>query len=698
MTITTRAGIVTVFLAALTPLLAQSPKSAAVLVQEASRLATIQGDHRGAAAKYEEAVEAAGADRGLAARALFGAATAYEQVGDAAKAQSFYERVVTAFADQTQVVTAARQRLAAMGPVAVAAAAPATQQSSLPAAERIWAADGAVDGSLSANGRWLAFSDWSDGQGELVVRDLRTGEQRQLATGGSSRGWVGDVLISPDGESVAFRWEGGLDESTRTIRRDGTGERILTRQPYGEFLHRWSPDGQVIAAVRHNYATDQITQIVLIDVAEGRSAQLKSMDNWREPSIGGFSPDGRTLLVSGADRPGITLLSRDGSGERVIAADIPVPGAAFWSPDGREVIFLDGRGQQPRLVAVRADAAEGVGAGEPRVIVASVPAQAGLKGIAPDGSFYYGLTNARRSPFLADFDPTSLAVQRTARIGSPSQNGGFPELSADGRRVALMRQGMVAVRENATGEERIFRQVTGVYGIQRFVWLRDGRSLLVRTQQGVVRLDTESGEVHGVVPEDAITWNLVALSPDGADLYYSKVDVIDGRAGPADLKQVRLLKRSIETGAGVELYTTESRSLGYFGLTVSNDGKWLAYTIGVGENQQALMLLSTAGGAPQEIGRWRLGTVNVQGAMSWTPDDRHLLLAAQCGPGQTMALCAIFREGGDLRLVMANLQDLWGPALSRDGRQIAFTGLFESPELWVIPGAVGEATPSGAGR
>lgn len=71
--------------------------------------------------------------------------------------------------------------------------------------ERLTERDGAWElyATYSRDGRYLAYVTWDDvEQGQLIVRDLRTGSERVLPTG---KGKFIEPVFSPDGKSVVYR-------------------------------------------------------------------------------------------------------------------------------------------------------------------------------------------------------------------------------------------------------------------------------------------------------------------------------------------------------------------------------------------------------------------------------------------------------------------------------------------------------------
>ena len=117
-----------------------------------------------AAIQQDQKVARSG-NRALAAQALLRMAECYEKLGDA-QARAVYQRLVREFADQSDVATSARTRLGAGGLATTASAGMANR--------RLWTpAHDASFGTVSADGRFLSFTDWSNG--DLVHPRLSTG-------------------------------------------------------------------------------------------------------------------------------------------------------------------------------------------------------------------------------------------------------------------------------------------------------------------------------------------------------------------------------------------------------------------------------------------------------------------------------------------------------------------------------------------
>ena len=674
-------------------------QSGSDLFQQALVKERTDGNMAAAIALYQTIVQKHAADQALAARALVRMGHCYDSLGRQADARASFERVVREYANQKEALTEARTWLDRHP-------AGATPQAGI-RVEQVWVGkDSSSAGRPSADGRFLPFVDQSSGFGNLAVRDLVTGVDRLLTRDAASNAWAADPLISPDGKQIAYRWEGGKDDSIRLIGVDGTHARVLARREYGDFLRAWSPDGRHIAAIHYNYSSDLSVQIILISTADGSITSLKST-GWQEPAIGGFSPDGRFLVYSltkdEAGTGAIFALAVDGTRETPLVQDSANNWSPLWSPDGGRVVFLSSRSGIAGLWSIRV--ASGQPQGEPDLVRASMVGTVPL-GFTKDGSYYYRAGNLWRDAYTAKFDPDSLAISGPALVSKTFVGSNFePAVSPDGRHVAFLRRVVgsgpgagqsLVVRSMTTGDERTV--ITGApvsYG--RLLWLPDSRSVIVldraNNRPRFRAIDVETAAARTLFETPFEVWNTAALSPDGRFLFYTRAEALGSRSGPGDLKSLRLVKRQLETAEETDLHHTASTGIGYFGLTISSDGSKLAFSLNVADAKRdaggfqrarSLMVMPAGGGAAREIYRTSVSDLSHNGAMIWTQDGRHLIVTARCGPGGQQQLCAIPSEGGAARPLGLGMLEITTRMISADGHRLFFTNEASSPELWVI--------------
>jgi Tol biopolymer transport system component len=700
---TIRVGLVATLLALVTAgLWAQAPRGAAVLIREAQRLATIQGDLRGAAAKYDEAFAAAGADRVLAAQALFGSAMARERLGDVAGARSVYGRLIAGFADQGQLVTLARQRAAALQPATVPVATAAAQSGAIVEYQEVWTGeDVEFSGRPSRDGRYLTFLDRSLGRPNAAVRDLAAGTARLVTryreTGACEVEWP---VLSPDGQRVAYGCNTDLGASIWQVDVDGSNaRRLATPAAVGLEAMAWSPDATRLAVVLRN--EDRTTQIALVSVADGRITPLRSEGRGLPPWIGDFSPDGRWVVYSHAPGGGadsdrdVFAMAVDGTERHVIAGGPAVDKNPMWTPDGRHVVFVSDRSGANGVWAVRIEAGRPVG--DPVVLRDDIGSIDSL-GFSASGTFFYGLYFNERDVFTAEVDPANLRV-----IGSPTRVSGqhvgaaaSPHWSPDGRSIAFLAGKVlgdqsVVIRNVETGVERVLPihhrsgNFTTAYG---FSWFPDSRAVLLRDdapeREGRVvfrRVEVDTGRSTEVFEAgDWDAWPPVKLSPDGTTVFYTAL----ARDTVRDINRLRLLKRSLVTGEETELYATETGFVSTYGLTVSPDSSRLAFLGRIGERPRTLLTLPTSGGTPTELypsdGAAPLPVANVQNwRRTWTPDGRFLI--SNTADGGVWAFPT--RQGDEPRKLEWPLPEVG--ELSPDGRHTVYRVDKQRRELRTIP-------------
>jgi len=178
-----------------------------------------------------------------------------------------------------------------------------------------------------------------NGRGRLVLRELDRG-----LDGYPALAW------SPNGRMVAFdTWE-----RIGTVRRDGSGRRLLPLATAQDLFPTWSPDGRRLAFVNSNDASR-----VPGDIPDGLYTIRPDGSRLRRIYFGGFlgaglqpdwSPDGSRIAFLAATRDApenfeIFTIKANGRGLRRLTRFGPHHGggvgAPKWSPDGRRITFID---------------------------------------------------------------------------------------------------------------------------------------------------------------------------------------------------------------------------------------------------------------------------------------------------------------------------------------------------------------------
>lgn len=192
--------------------------------------------------------------------------------------------------------------------------------------------ENASEPAFSPDGNRLAYASWRSDAVGLHIRDMRTGEDKQL-TGNSNDAYPS---WSPDGSQIVF-WD-ITDDSILTIRADGSDRRPVTR---GQFP-AWSPRGDRIA-LKGCIGGD--CGIVLVNPDGSNPIRLTTNANDGQPA---WSPDGRNIaFVSNRDGNWeIYAVNSDGSWLRRITNDIHTDGLPAWASDGIRIAFRSDRSGQ----------------------------------------------------------------------------------------------------------------------------------------------------------------------------------------------------------------------------------------------------------------------------------------------------------------------------------------------------------------
>jgi Tol biopolymer transport system component/DNA-binding SARP family transcriptional activator len=344
-------------------------------------------------------------------------------------------------------------------------------------------------------------------------------------------------VLSPDGKFVAYA--AGPSGRLRIYVRQIAGGRTIAvadSTPGDQHWPRWSPDGS-----RLSFEAGRAVYVV--------------------PALGGPT----RLLVAPPDvSPGV-------NGEGAISDE--GPSYLAWSPDGRKIVYAEGR-----RIEVRA--AEG----GPSTTLAEVE-QPHSFAWSPDGSrIAYVLGNAA---FV--YAPNAIGNIAPSAIWTVSASGGSPKPLTD------------AASLNTSP-----------------VWLPDGRSLLFISSRdgsrdvyrvGIDRSGTSTGPPTRLTT--GLSLHTIDLSHDGGQLVYADFTEY------ANLATLPIPAAGPVSAATAEPLTSGHQSIE--GMAVSPDGRWLAFDSDRG-GHQAIYLMPRTGGEPE-----LLSPDSGDDFMpAWSPDGREL--------------------------------------------------------------------------
>lgn len=561
---------------------------------------------------------------------------------------------------------------------------------------RVWAGQGLVDdlGTPTPDGRLLTFVDWSTGN--LAIRDMATGEFRNLTHKPISDPGYGEYsVVSPDGKRVAYHWyPGGWVFELHVVDIDGSNDRILVAGEDVQYVapDAWLPDGSAILARMERGGENAI---VLVSLEDGSIRVLKELGS-RRGSHASLSPDGRYVVYDLVDPENshrdIFVLSVDTGRETPLVqneADDPLFG---WVPGSEWVLFGSDRTGALGAWAIRME--NGKPAGDP-VLVKPDIWRAAPMGFGADGSFWFGVDISTLAMYQASVDPeTGATLSAPTRLdvnGRAATSSRRPVWSPDGRYLAYWKttepsfSPVLGIRSMETGETRELQMK-----FRSNCWVRwspDGLRFLCggRAPEGVralYRVDAQTGAATVVRSfEDGGISFWYDWDPDGQSIYY-KVDYGENS---------RIVHLDPATGAERALRSVEQPYWITISLAVSPDGQHIAFwEMDREANRSRLLVMPTAGAAERQVreissrsgeGRRYPPTFPVQ----WSRDGRHLLMWVPDQDSDLLRLQRIPIDGGPPERTNFALQGpLRGVGLSPDRRRVVFESGQPGKEIWVM--------------
>ena len=672
--------LVTVLAASLHVLQAQ--QGGTDLFQKALSKERAEGQLDDAIALYERVVKEFASDRPLVAKALLQLGACYEKLGRD-EARTTYERLVREFSDQGRVAVEARSRLSALSTGRPIIGGLSTRQ--------VWAGPGSdTSGSPSPDGRYLSFVDWSTG--DLAVRDLTTGATRRLTRKGSwatSSAFAVDALFSPDGRRIVYAWNDprpadppSSSWDLRIVDRDGSNPRVLL--PAGDVAYiwptDWSPDGRSIVATL--YRNDGTNQIALVSTERRAVRVLKTFD-WRPPNRMRFSPDGRHIAYDfppQEDSPNrdIFLLAADGSAEVPLVQHPADDNVMGWIPGTDRMLFASDRTGtvDAWVVPVRATPAAVASAETPQVLKRDLGAVSPM-GFTRAGAFYYAAFTGMRDVCISAFDPKTLDAGSAPSCVSTRALGANYEAfwSPDGKVLGYITErerlagnattafGAPVITLNALDGSPPRELATKLSIIRRPTWCPDGRTIVVRgyddnRRSGVFVVDPQTGAAR-------------LLARNGHDPVCASDGSVFYRMGENE-KESSIWVRGRDGGDEREVYRGPGLE-----LSLSPDGRWLAFFTRGPNGGPSIALLPAAGGPVRTLHTWSSTEVSSR-VITWLPNSQGLLF------GREGALWSLAVEGGEPRRLALASKGLRFLTLSPDGRRLAFTAGERTSEVWVM--------------
>ncbi len=451
---------------------------------------------------------------------------------------------------------------------------------------------------------------------------VRRQAQVQVVPITSNRGLEVDPSLSPDGNQVAFAWEGesgdDLDIYVKLV--DGATLVQLTKHRGTERAPVWSPDGRRIAFLREvGFARSAVVVVPALPGGHERHLTEIAAIPVRDPSLAAnwlaWAPNGEALVFADEESPASGFRIFMCSVETCERQQLTHPEATFGdiapalSPDGHRLAFVRrGSGAETGQVFVQ-DLAGARPVGEPRAVtsdqrVSNVTwthdgksliydtARSGLWRVALDGGEPEPiLTNARASRPAIDRNGRRLVFQLTTtdmniwRMREPAHDATrsesahqplisstffdtSPQFSSDGSRITFIsfRTGAPEVWiARSDGADQIRLTTIGGPAVGSPRWSPAGDEIAFDTTRNggynISVVNVHDGRIRDIT-NDRSTNLRPSWSRDGQWIYFSS-----GRSGERQLWKAR-------SSGGAAMPITKN---GGFEAFESPDGKHLYY-------------------------------------------------------------------------------------------------------------------------
>ncbi|MFC2166342.1 tetratricopeptide repeat protein [Acidobacteriota bacterium] len=671
-------------------------QSAEELYESALFKKDVDGDLNGAIELFKKILAQFPDNRKIAAKAQLQIGLCYEKMG-LQEAQKAFKKVIDSYPEQAEAVKIAQKKLDLLARITAEKSA---QEFII---RKVWAGnDVESSGKISPDGRYLSLVDW--GTGNLGVRDMSTGKNRNITTNGS---WKTDAMESvvnsvwsSDGKQLAYSWTKdsiGMIE-LYIVNLDGSGSRLLLQKEYQKNWITpldWSPDGMNVLVLLAEGRHDQLALISVKDSSIHILNAFEAVDI--VPRRAEFSPDGRFIVFGYSQNKtdkeqNISIITSDGKQETHLVnhpADDLLMG---WSPDGKWILFMSDRtgAWDAWIIPI----SEGSPAGEPMLVNRGI----GLvhpMGFSTNGSFYYSTRGGRFDVFSAKIDPETGRVTEAPKK-EPLPYEGFntyPEWSPDGRHLVYISmrgrgERTLCLYNDDTGRVREIDLEGKFVYFSKPKWGQDNHSIVLpaevgeRRRKGIYKVDIQTNDVSPIIlleqgdSFDTI-WSRV-FTQDGKSLFY----IYQKETGGV----YRIIERDLQTGEDRILLETPPNANNM--LSLSPDGKQLALILVEEKNMRMLKVMPVEGGEPKELHRFELAGIEIV-PLDWAPDGRYIYFGKMVSEAwdEGWELWRISAEGGQAENLDLTMNSFISLNFHPDGKRITFASRMRdeiTPEIWVM--------------
>ncbi|MFC2083604.1 tetratricopeptide repeat protein [Bacteroidota bacterium] len=673
------------------------------LFEKAKYTMETKGDLNEAIKLFDEIIKKYPDEREFSAKSQFYIGICYQKLG-LNEAQKAFQNVISKYPEQTNIVTLAKERLAKLQNIEINL----TKEDKDLNLTKVW--DYKYEpygGEPSPDGRYISFVNWESA--EVAVCDLKTGKTRDITNDGTWKNPIrfpDKIIWSSDSKEVIYYWIVGEGENrtseVRFVSLEDQEPRILAK---GDFFSApypmdWSNDGKYVLAVQFEEDktipgswSDQTTwyhKIVFMSVEDGTIRIVKDLGKNHFGNYASLSPDSRYIIYSTSQRSGpkeedIFLISADGSYEVKLVEHPAKDWAPFFSPDGKQIIFLSDRTGKKGIYSLQVE--DGKTHGKAELIFDNLPETVIPMGISDDGSFFFNISNSVNNIYTAEIDfttgkvlsqPNKLPVKVEGKNNKPIWSPGGKYL---GYWIQIedfenwRNENVTFVKHNFnTGEEDelITELKVDIIG-SPFIypsWTPDGNSIITAggpnfnpKNYGFFNLDLQTGETIELKIKEKDMFDPLGFYPQVSS--DDKLFYLDG-------ERKTIIKHDLKTGKEEELYQSKTN---IYNCVLSPDGSQIAFSHQF-ENLNKLFVVHTISGEMREMGSIPEGQRNSQ--LCWAPDGSFVLVESH----NTKELWKISVDGESQKIDFP-MEKREHVEIHPDGKTIAFTQADGSPvEVW----------------
>ena len=642
---------------------------------------------------FLEIVDKNPTNRAVTVQAFYHLGLTNEKLGNK-KAKEYYEKIVSSYGDQPEFVRIARERLSRLT---------TTVSPNEIVIRQVWKdQDTDNSGTVSADGEYLTFTNWTTGN--LEVRDLKSNKNNQVTNWGSwkdSVQYVDKSLISPDGKQIAYLWYRDRgDKGIYELRLIKVGNQTPVTLYYcskNEYIipEVWFSNGNKIIVQQYN-SNNNIWQLSSINITNGEFQPLLQKDKVSEVSLPlnlSISTDEKLIAFdfpnsSENGKYDIFLLSVDSKTEIPIIKHPANDRLIGWLPGSNKLLFTSDRSGTTDVWAV--STFEERTFEETKCILTNIGDILDPMGFTRDGSLYFSMATFGSESFIVPFDNYNGKVSINQRI---SLSGTIHDICwlPDGESLIFTQiivepdkswSNTLYLLNSKTGEAKALAGNLKIDGQIRLS--PDGRSVLVLgldkkridDKLGIYAVNIATGLPTEIkVKQDVSQSNSVEWDKEAINIFYTSND--------------KIIKHNIRSGEETILYN--DKRLLHTILTRSFDGNNLLFDVVVNFTDEGLsfcnlLKIPEAGGefsimcSYNSLQNWRFKR------FALSPDGKYIYYTEHAiVPGDKTILCRIPAAGGTPEKIW-ELKDYFiaGISIYPEGKQIALSASSPGIEIRAI--------------